>query len=87
MNPCPTTTPGNVQNWQSGTSGLCCGAVRVRMMKQAASQLLAQKRVAVTGASRTAKGHVSNVIYQRVQDRGYQVFAVNPKRQAIRRRP
>ena len=47
-------------------------------IKEAASQFLANKRVAVTGVSRQAKGHGSNVVYQRLRDRGYQVFAVNP---------
>src|SRR5438105_2330652 len=47
-------------------------------MKDAASAFLANKRVAVTGASRHPKGHGSNVVYQRLRDRGYQVFAVNP---------
>jgi predicted CoA-binding protein len=47
-------------------------------MKQAASEFLAKRRIAVTGVSRTAKGHGSNVVYQRLQDRGYEVFAINP---------
>lgn len=47
-------------------------------MKQAASEFLAQKRIAVTGVSRNPKGHGSNVVYQRLRDRGYQVFAINP---------
>jgi predicted CoA-binding protein len=47
-------------------------------MKQAASEFLAYKRVAVTGVSRTAQGHGSNVVYQRLRARGYQVFAINP---------
>ncbi|GAA4607273.1 putative CoA-binding protein [Actinoplanes octamycinicus] len=47
-------------------------------MKDAASEFLARKRVAVTGVSRTPKGHGSNVVYQRLRDRGYQVFAINP---------
>jgi uncharacterized protein len=34
--------------------------------------------VAVTGVSREAKGHGSNVVYKRLRDRGYEVFAVNP---------
>jgi predicted CoA-binding protein len=34
--------------------------------------------VAVTGVSRTAKGHGSNLVYQRLRQRGYDVFAVNP---------
>ena len=47
-------------------------------VKQAAAEFLARKRIAVTGVSRTAKGHGSNIVYQRLRDRGYQVFAVNP---------
>ena len=47
-------------------------------MKQAASQFLAAKRFAVTGVSRTPKGHGSNVVYQRLRSRGYEVFPVNP---------
>lgn len=47
-------------------------------MKQAASEFLAHKRIAVTGVSRNPKGHGSNVVYQRLRDRGYEVFAVNP---------
>ncbi len=47
-------------------------------IKEAASEFLANKRVAVTGVSRTANGHGGNVVYQRLRDRGYEVFAVNP---------
>jgi hypothetical protein len=47
-------------------------------IKEAASEFLANKRVAVTGVSRGAKGHGSNVVYKRLRDRGYEVFAVNP---------
>jgi predicted CoA-binding protein len=47
-------------------------------LKEAASDFLANKRVAVTGVSREANGHGSNVVYQRLRDRGYEVFAVNP---------
>ncbi len=46
--------------------------------KDAASAFLANKRVAVTGVSRTPKNHGSNVVYKRLRDRGYEVFAVNP---------
>jgi predicted CoA-binding protein len=46
--------------------------------KVAASQFLASKRIAVTGVSRTAQGHGSNVVYQRLRERGYEVFAINP---------
>jgi uncharacterized protein len=47
-------------------------------MKQAAAEFLAGKRVAVTGVSRKPRGHGSNVVYQRLRQRGYEVFAVNP---------
>jgi predicted CoA-binding protein len=47
-------------------------------IKEAASNFLANKRVAVTGVSRQAKDHGSNVVYQRLRARGYEVFAVNP---------
>jgi len=47
-------------------------------IKDAASEFLAGKRIAVTGVSRQPKDHGSNVVYKRLRDRGYQVFAVNP---------
>ena len=50
----------------------------MQSVREAASLFLANKRVAVTGVSRTPKGHGSNVVYRRLRDRGYQVFAVNP---------
>ena len=47
-------------------------------IKEAASEFLANSRVAVTGVSRTPKTHGSNNVYRRLRDRGYDVFAVNP---------
>ena len=47
-------------------------------VKEAASEFLTKRRVAVTGVSRTPKTHGSNSVYRRLRDRGYQVFAVNP---------
>ncbi len=47
-------------------------------MKQAASEFLAKKRIAVTGVSHVSSGHGSNAVYQRLRDRGYEVFAINP---------
>jgi len=52
-------------------------------IKEAATEFLATKRIAVTGVSRNAQGHGSNVVYQRLRDRGYQVFAVNPNAETI----
>ena len=47
-------------------------------IKKAAAEFLATKRVAVTGVSRKAEGHGSNVVYKRLRERVYEVFAVNP---------
>ena len=47
-------------------------------VKEAAAAFLANKRVAVTGVSRTPKTHGSNTVYKRLRERGYEVFAVNP---------
>lgn len=47
-------------------------------IKDAASEFLANKRVAVTGVSRTPQNHGSNVVYRRLRERGYEIFAVNP---------
>jgi predicted CoA-binding protein len=46
--------------------------------KDAAAEFLACTRVAVTGVSANPAGHGSNAVYQRLRERGYQVFAVNP---------
>jgi predicted CoA-binding protein len=50
----------------------------VTSIKDAASDFLAHKRVAVTGVSRQPQDHGSNVVYKRLRERGYEVFAVNP---------
>jgi hypothetical protein len=55
----------------------------MQSVKEAANAFLANKRVAVTGVSRTAKGHGSNLVYQRLRQRGYDVFAVNPNTNAV----
>jgi uncharacterized protein len=47
-------------------------------MKEAATEFLANKRIAVTGVSRKPKDHGSNTVYKRLRDRGYDVFPVNP---------
>jgi hypothetical protein len=47
-------------------------------IKEAASEFLAHRRVAVTGVSREPKDHGGNVVYRRLRERGYDVFAVNP---------
>jgi uncharacterized protein len=52
-------------------------------IKDAASAFLARKRVAVTGVSRQPKGHGGNIVYQRLRERGYEVFAVNPNAEEV----
>jgi predicted CoA-binding protein len=50
----------------------------MQKIKAAATDFLANKRVAVTGVSRQPKDHGGNVVYKRLRERGYHVFAVNP---------
>ena len=46
---------------------------------EAASEFLSKKRIAVTGVSAKNPGaHGANVVYTRLRERGYSVFAVNP---------
>jgi predicted CoA-binding protein len=52
-------------------------------IKEAASEFLTHKRVAVTGVSRDPRNHGSNVVYKRLRERGYEVFAVNPKAESV----
>ena len=52
-------------------------------IKDAASDFLSHKRVAVTGVSRSAKDHGSNVVYKRLRERGYEVFPVNPNAEEV----
>jgi uncharacterized protein len=50
----------------------------MQKIKEAATEFLAGRRVAVTGVSREPNSHGSNVVYKRLRERGYEVFAVNP---------
>jgi len=50
---------------------------------QAAQEFLATKRIAVTGVSRTPENHGSNVVYRRLRERGYDVYAVNPHAETV----
>ena len=47
-------------------------------IEQAAEAFMSSKRFAVTGVSRASEGHGSNVVYQRLKERGYDVVAINP---------
>ncbi|HET8535927.1 MAG TPA: CoA-binding protein [Solirubrobacteraceae bacterium] len=50
----------------------------MQKIKDAASDFLAGRRIAVTGVSRDPSTHGANVVYRRLRERGYEVFAVNP---------
>ncbi len=52
-------------------------------IKEAATEFLSQRRIAVTGVSRDPANHGSNVVYSRLRDRGYEVFAVNPNAEEV----
>jgi predicted CoA-binding protein len=52
-------------------------------VSEATHDFLAQRRIAVAGVSRTAAGHGGNVVYKRLKDRGYEVFAVNPNTDTV----
>src|SRR5215475_2027120 len=56
-------------------------------MKEAASEFLAHKRIAVTGVSRKRGEHGSNAVFRRLRDRGYEVFAVNPNANEVEGAP
>jgi predicted CoA-binding protein len=52
-------------------------------IKQAAAEFLAHQRIAVTGVSRKGGNHGGNFVYQRLRERGYQVFAINPNADTV----
>lgn len=52
-------------------------------VKEAAEQFLAHRRIAVTGVSRTPQNHGANVVYKRLRERGYEVFAINPNADSV----
>lgn len=55
----------------------------MQTIKDAATEFLAKKRIAVTGVSSNPKGHGSNMVYQRLRSRGYEVFAINPNAEEV----
>ncbi|MDF2143536.1 CoA-binding protein [Knoellia sp. p5-6-4] len=55
----------------------------VQTIQQAAAQFLSKKRIAVTGVSRSAQNHGANVVFNRLRDRGYDVFPVNPNTEQV----
>ena len=55
----------------------------MQKIKDAASEFLSHRRVAVTGVSRHPKDHGSNVVYKRLRDRSYEVVPVNPNAEEV----
>ena len=52
-------------------------------IKDAAAAFLGHKRIAVTGVSRSPENHGGNVVYNRLRDRGYDVFPVDPNAEEV----
>lgn len=52
-------------------------------ISSAAKSFLNHKRIAVTGVSRNPQGHGGNTVYNRLRERGYEVFAVNPNAEQV----
>jgi predicted CoA-binding protein len=52
-------------------------------IKEAAHDFLSHKRIAVTGVSRRPENHGANVVFKRLRERGYEVFAVNPNADTV----
>lgn len=55
--------------------------------KDAATAFLACRRIAVTGVSRSPANHGANIVYRRLRDSGYEVFAVNPNADVVEGEP
>ncbi len=49
----------------------------------AAEAFLDSRRIAVTGVSRSPGSHGGNVVYCRLRELGYEVFAVNPNAESV----
>lgn len=56
-------------------------------IKEAATEFLTHRRFAVTGVSRHPEGHGANIVFKRLRDRGYEVFAVNPSGETVEGAP
>lgn len=54
-----------------------------RPIAEVAADFLACKRIAVAGVTRKPEGHGANLVYQRLRERGYKVFAVNPNADVV----
>ena len=52
-------------------------------LQEAVQDFLAQKRIAVAGVSRSTGDAPANLIYRKLRDGGYRVFAVNPNAEEV----
>lgn len=55
----------------------------MQTIREAATEFLDKKRIAVTGVSRTNQSHGSNSVFKRLRSTGYDVFPVNPNADEI----
>jgi uncharacterized protein len=70
--------------WRSGTSLASTTDMTTATLEAKVQDFLAQKRIAVAGVSRDKRHHpVGNLIYDRLQKSGHDVFAVNPQMQTF----
>ncbi len=67
-----------MRHGEAATSRPAAGVGAELAIKDAAAGFLANKRIAVTGVSRTPAQHGSNIVYRRLRERSYEVFAINP---------
>lgn len=67
-----------MRHGEAATTGSRTVADAGLAIKDAAAEFLANKRIAVTGVSRKPAQHGSNIVYRRLRERGYEVFAINP---------
>src|SRR4051812_14512167 len=56
-------------------------------IQEAATDFLWLHRIAVTGVSRQPASHGANVVFNRLRERGYEVFAVNPNATTVEGAP
>lgn len=52
-------------------------------LKEKVADFLSRKRIAVAGVSRHPRGSAANLIYQKLKQAGYEVFAVNPQADSL----
>lgn len=56
-------------------------------LKDLTADFLAQKRIAIAGVSRTDRNVPANIIYRKLRDSGYEVFALNPHAAVVENDP